>query len=87
MAWVVAAAASSGGEECEMEVEGMMQLLWSTGGDVDRQKLSENFGESNVRQRASRRYKSPFVHVTWNGLMNFFKLWLKTVKPRRTHLW
>ena len=32
MAWVVAAAASSGGEECEMEVEGMMQLLWSTGG-------------------------------------------------------
>ena len=33
MAWlVVAAEASSGGEECEMEVEGMMQLLWSTGG-------------------------------------------------------
>ena len=39
-AWAVAAA-SSGGEEWEMEVEGMMQLKRPTGGGVDDQKLSE----------------------------------------------
>ena len=38
--WAVAAA-SSGGEEWEMEVEGMMQLKRPTGGGVDDQKLSE----------------------------------------------
>ena len=39
-AWAVAAA-SSGGEEWEMEVEGMMQLKRPTGGGVDDEKLSD----------------------------------------------